>query len=283
MALRRAAAAAASRRLCSGAPTFPAFAPPGADAFGLDMLREKKLRDARRRAEAEAAEAERARLAALPTVTVDADDAAELVWFSGGPEQASEIGEHVKVLPNFVTEAEEAEILRVIEGRLGGKSWEVAHLDSLIRSYREIYVPKSDAQAAGLRRVDDFVEQRFAHSFPLTDVYHFLEYKPEGYVRPHFDNEAESSHVVAGLSLSDTRVMTLTRDGHPDIELLLPPRSLYVLSGPCRYKWLHGIDYKPGRSVHNETALFFKGGRVAGSQKKARHCVVVRGKPLSES
>eukprot|EP01063_Lacrimia_lanifica_P016054 TRINITY_DN22680_c0_g1_i1.p1 TRINITY_DN22680_c0_g1~~TRINITY_DN22680_c0_g1_i1.p1 ORF type:complete len:290 (+),score=91.08 TRINITY_DN22680_c0_g1_i1:43-912(+) len=264
------------------APTFapPGFAPFGADgggvgagAVGLAMVQKKRAREAAAR---EAAASLRA-LENAVEIDVDMADAAALVHFGGGAAQAEALRGHVQVIPEFVTADEAAEVEQVIDGHLGAAAWESAHIDSLIRSYREMYVDCAAAPHPALQRLQEHLQR--GSDVPMADFFHFLEYKPEGYVRPHLDNPAESSHIVAGLSLGDARVMTLTLNGAAPVQLLLPPRSLYVLSGPCRYEWLHAIDYRPGAEIHNSPRIHFRGGVVKGWTRGVRRCVVMRGKP----
>eukprot|EP01061_Rhynchopus_euleeides_P026994 TRINITY_DN43971_c0_g1_i1.p1 TRINITY_DN43971_c0_g1~~TRINITY_DN43971_c0_g1_i1.p1 ORF type:complete len:261 (+),score=79.80 TRINITY_DN43971_c0_g1_i1:96-878(+) len=249
------------------------------DAFAQCLLQAKRERQDEHRRQSDSLLREQEWAASAGEVEVDTSDPHSLIHWGGGDAQRDAMSPYVSVIPDFVTPAEEEDLAGLIKTHLGGVSWESAHIDSLIRSYREGYVKKAEAVCPALQRLDAHVEEKYA--IPLTDHYHFLEYRPDGYVKPHFDNEAESSHVVAGLSLLDTRVMTLTKEGEDSIELLLPPRSLYVLSGPCRYTWLHGVDCKPGREIHRLPEVFFKGMKVKGCLRGGRRCVVVRGTPLS--
>lgn len=71
------------------------------------------------------------------------------------------------------------------------------------------------------------------------------EYLPGQGISAHTDCIPCFGETIASLSLGDSVVMTFRHaatDAH--LELVLPARSLLVLSGPARYDWLHAI---PGR------------------------------------
>ncbi|KAJ9442046.1 hypothetical protein DIPPA_08680 [Diplonema papillatum] len=268
--------------------------PPAAGVadVGRAMLQRKRGRAAQAAARRDTAEAARGKV--LPAVRVDFGAAAQLIhceWPPGSPADAAadDALTNVQLLPNYVTPDEEGEILRTIEAHLGGEPWETAHADQLIRGYREKYVHRDLLTACiPLRRFYDFAA---GISQPSEDL-HFLEYTPEGYVRPHLDNPDNSSTFVAGLSLESPRVMYLTpkfategpdaqsmlpgRD-YPFVSIVLPPRSVYVLTGACRYSWLHSIDYLPNDSVHLDDRLHFKGGVLEGEHRRSRKCVILRG------
>ncbi len=58
-------------------------------------------------------------------------------------------------------------------------------------------------------------------------------------VEPHIDRE-EYGPVVAGLTLTSSRVFQLTK-GTSRFEVLLLPGDLYVMTGAARYRWRHSI------------------------------------------
>ena len=75
---------------------------------------------------------------------------------------------------------------------------------------------------------------------------HLIDLAPSGFIAPHVDSVKFSGELIAGLSLMSTRVMRLTRESGEGedgdvIELLLQPRSLYLLTGPLRYDFAHEV------------------------------------------
>lgn len=117
------------------------------------------------------------------------------------------------------------------------------------------------------------VAQQYSPNVPLADRVHFLQLDANGIIKAHADEERNSSSLVAGLCFTSARVMTLTKprndaekergkfagscggdddvkkkeqhdEEHDDgfIELLIQPRSLYILAGSARYEWFHSVD-----------------------------------------
>ena len=73
---------------------------------------------------------------------------------------------------------------------------------------------------------------------------HLIDLAPDGLIAPHVDSVKFSGGLIAGLSLMSPRVMRLTPEPGKEggvIELLLEPRSLYVLTGPLRYDFAHEV------------------------------------------
>ena len=69
------------------------------------------------------------------------------------------------------------------------------------------------------------------------------EYLPGQGISSHVDCEPCFEDTIVSLSLRSGCVMDFTRRSNPKekIPLWLPPKSLIVLQGEARYKWMHGI------------------------------------------
>lgn len=63
-------------------------------------------------------------------------------------------------------------------------------------------------------------------------------------IAPHVDLLRRYADGVVGCSVVGGCVMTFTRIGreHERYDVYLPPRSIYILSGPARWDWTHGIE-----------------------------------------
>lgn len=82
---------------------------------------------------------------------------------------------------------------------------------------------------------------------------HELGLKQCDFSGPHIDSVKFSGGIIAGLSMLSPRVLRLVEQTHENIvrgtsstagrtfELILPRRSLYILSGPFRYNYTHEI------------------------------------------
>ncbi len=78
---------------------------------------------------------------------------------------------------------------------------------------------------------------------------HVLDLQPEpsGRIDNHVDSVKFSGEVVAGLSLLSPAVMRLRHETSDRVvDLFLPERSLYILSGESRYNWGHAIVSREG-------------------------------------
>merc|ERR550525_764024 len=71
------------------------------------------------------------------------------------------------------------------------------------------------------------------------------EYAPSQGINPHTDKTHCFGPVIPGLSLFSSCVIEF-REKLTGMEksVLLIPRSLFVLTGPSRYEWSHGISKK---------------------------------------
>lgn len=100
-------------------------------------------------------------------------------------------------------------------------------------------------------------------------------------IKPHVDSIKFSGGIVAGVSLLSHAVMKLQHD-HEDchyptqqeqdvetahqaeVELFLPRRSLYILSGPARYQFAHSIE-------ENSSIRHYRGGGEDGEPSSLAH------------
>jgi 2-oxoglutarate-Fe(II)-dependent oxygenase superfamily protein len=61
-------------------------------------------------------------------------------------------------------------------------------------------------------------------------------------ITSHIDRRGNFGNVIAGLTLGSSRLLELTREESSDrVRILLLPGDLYVLKGPARHAWKHGI------------------------------------------
>lgn len=94
------------------------------------------------------------------------------------------------------------------------------------------------------------------------------EYLPGQGIANHIDCTPCFNDTIISLSLLSPCVMDLISKHSPQtkIELLLPPRSLVVLSGESRYLWTHGIA---GRKIDDfEGAIIKRSRRISLTFRK---------------
>jgi hypothetical protein len=146
--------------------------------------------------------------------------------------------------------------------------------------------------AAALGRCREAAKE-YLPMIPLQERIHFIRIHGAGFIRAHVDESRNSSGIVAGLTLSTARVMSLT---HPTkfpgarIDMLLAPGSFYILTGSARYEWLHSVDWVDDDADHNsrmraspmgnagsegDEVVF--AGRPTGLRRGVRTGIIMRG------
>ncbi|GBG32680.1 Alpha-ketoglutarate-dependent dioxygenase alkB-like 7, mitochondrial [Hondaea fermentalgiana] len=140
------------------------------------------------------------------------------------------------------------------------RKYQEDHWDAVIVGYKEIERAMPlwpPALASVLQRMQDFVQRYLEEHVervngPLEYLPpHIIDLAADGEIRPHVDSIKFSGEVVAGLSLLSTRTMSLRKgrdDPHaytkdePAVDLLLPPRSLYILCNRARFDMGHSVE-----------------------------------------
>ena len=69
------------------------------------------------------------------------------------------------------------------------------------------------------------------------------EYVHHQGIGPHIDPPDTFGPEIYGISLGSPAVMRFSRKGYNNIDVLLNPRSLLVMTGESRYLWHHEIPY----------------------------------------
>ena len=89
------------------------------------------------------------------------------------------------------------------------------------------------------------------------------EYLPGQRLIPHRDRISYFKDVIIGVSLNSGTVMQFIsmKDNKQKKEIYIPRKSLYIMEGEARNKWLHGI---PGRKKDNINGKFvFRDVRIS--------------------
>ncbi|XP_038627713.1 alpha-ketoglutarate-dependent dioxygenase alkB homolog 7, mitochondrial [Tachyglossus aculeatus] len=145
------------------------------------------------------------------------------------------------VRPDFLSVDEEAALSRELDPQLRRRRYQFDHWDAAIHGFRETEKSRwSEPSRAILQRVR---AAAFDPNQPQLPLVHVLDLDQSGYIKPHVDSVKFCGSTIAGLSLLSASVMRLvdSRDPQQWLELLLEPRSLYILRGPARYDFSHQI------------------------------------------
>lgn len=170
------------------------------------------------------------------------------------------------VYRNVVTEEQASVISEEILGqRMRRRRYEKGHWDSVITDYREMELydihelveamenePDPNIQASDVQttiakafwKIRNHLQQNHATSTSTKWLpCHAIDLKQDGQLSAHVDSVRFSGHMVAGLSLLSPAIMRLKEDQESDqfVDLCLPPRSLYVLTGVGRYEYSHEL------------------------------------------
>jgi alkylated DNA repair protein alkB family protein 7 len=147
------------------------------------------------------------------------------------------------------------------------RRYEKGHWDSVIQNYREVelFDEEIDNLNLFLQPIRQFIEERHDTSCSTDPSLHFsgtwlpchaIDLHKDGELNAHVDSVRFSGNLVAGLSLLSDAIMRLkpssdssSNDASQEkgdssneyIDLFLPRRSLYVLSGMSRYEYTHEL------------------------------------------
>ena len=172
-----------------------------------------------------------------------------LVDFSAAPPGLREC---VRVIPEFVTRDEERALAAELDPIFARQRYRRDHWDGVITGYKETERPAwaREGNAAVVERARRAITAGGGGDVAAWLPTHAIELEPSGEIRPHVDSVKFSGGFVAGVSLLSAAIMTLERadvgaeraaDTVDTVRLLLPPRSLYVLSGAARFEFTHRI------------------------------------------
>ncbi|XP_072024484.1 alpha-ketoglutarate-dependent dioxygenase alkB homolog 7, mitochondrial-like isoform X2 [Amphiura filiformis] len=151
------------------------------------------------------------------------------------------VTKNFKVIKNFINEEEEKSMLKEAETYLKRLRYEYDHWDNAIHGYRETEKSRwNDTNKAVLQRVRDAA---FEPGVPQLVLVHVLDLAKDGYIKPHVDSVKFCGSTVTGLSLLSSSIMRLANEKDPKqwVNILLEPRSLYIMTGQARYDFTHEI------------------------------------------
>lgn len=111
------------------------------------------------------------------------------------------------------------------------------------------------------------------HDYNITDTssteLQMNEYSPESTLRYHYDNTVNYKEVIFGVSLVCDCCLYFVNTHGQEHKIVVPARSLYLMTGPARYQFKHGIK---------ENSLLFGDRRVSMTYR-----TIIYGSPSSTS
>nr|XP_036671994.1 alpha-ketoglutarate-dependent dioxygenase alkB homolog 7, mitochondrial [Drosophila suzukii] len=195
-------------------------------------------------------------------------------YFGKWPEiEQQEFRKHMRIITDFISESEEQQLHEEIEPYMSRLRYEFDHWDDAIHGFRETerkkWFPKNREILERVRQV--------AFDGAVMPYVHILDLAPDGVIKPHVDSTRYCGTTISGISLLSDSVMRLVRTdaqrynqqatgtateleskgSEPDAayrhqpaaslennfyaDLLLPRRSLYIMSHTARYNFTHEI------------------------------------------
>lgn len=157
---------------------------------------------------------------------------------------------------DFVSRGEERELVALADEKLADEPYVEHHYDGVISGYRECGVPildihRAEAAAAVQRQreaawsVTHGAKRRGIGMFPHVQV---IDMPASGRINAHRDNMKMFGEFTAGLNLLSSAVMrfvpcpTADETVHlPAFDVVLRPRSLYVMHGKLRWQYTHAV------------------------------------------
>ncbi|XP_046402344.1 alpha-ketoglutarate-dependent dioxygenase alkB homolog 7, mitochondrial [Ischnura elegans] len=173
------------------------------------------------------------------------------------------------IVDNFVSESEEDSMMDELKPVLKEMHYEFDHWDDAIHGYRETerlkWSPKNMQIIERVRRI------AFPSETSHIPLVHVLDLAEEGFIKPHIDSVRFCGDIIAGISLLSSSVMRLVHEKEKSkcVDVLLPRRSLYIMTGTARYDYTH--------ELLNKEMSIFKNEKV---QRGRRLSIICRNMPL---
>ena len=198
------------------------------------------------------------------------------------PESTEIPAKSLHLIENAVSEEEEQTLINYLHNRFKNKKYQGAHWDSVITRYREmecVHIPE-DVDKIVLK-IQDTINEATGKDFTFLNPHAIDLAEKGGFIGPHIDSVKFSGEIVAGLSLQSSRLMELVhseKDAYMEpktllptypksVELVLHPRSLYILTDLLRYNYTHQIygatkRLKEGEEQHEEPLHYRYNGKT---------------------
>ena len=174
--------------------------------------------------------------------------------------------EGLSIVPNFLTELEEASILDALdtEPQENGRGWKESQSGRRKQDFgpqanfkkRKVKLgPLDDPGWIGVHPEYSVLQVKIPTLAPLGGQCPFqvaqwsaLDYSPNSgsNLDPHVDDSWIWGGRILGVSMASSCTMSFltaqTKDGAVvEVQAVLPQRSLFIMQGPARSQWLHGI------------------------------------------
>ncbi|XP_077980960.1 alpha-ketoglutarate-dependent dioxygenase alkB homolog 7, mitochondrial-like [Glandiceps talaboti] len=169
-----------------------------------------------------------------------------------------------KIQLDFITEDEEQSLSKEIDTYMKRLRYEYDHWDDAIHGYRETEFSRwSQRNSQIIQRVRDIA---FPDNVAQLSQVHVIDLAKDGYIKPHIDSVRFCGNTITGLSLLSPSIMRLVHDKnkHIQIDVLLHPRSLYIMRDTVRLDYTH--------EILQDSESYFKGQHVPRDRRLSIMC-----------
>jgi alkylated DNA repair dioxygenase AlkB len=196
----------------------------------------------------------------------------DLFGYGDSKETANEIAiEGLTYMPNFLSKVEHDQLLKDIDNNnwLPDLKRRVQHYGYKY-DYRSRIINKSmhiGAIPIWAQEVANKLKNQSLINY-LPDQVIVNEYMPGQGIANHVDCEPCFGDTIVSISLGGSCVMNFTNLNDPRIisKILLEPKSVIILTGDARYKWMHGIKLVKSDLVNN--VKYYRQRRVSLTFRK---------------
>lgn len=151
-----------------------------------------------------------------------------------------------RMIENFLSMEEEVRLLKTIDqGTWEGDGDKFRRVQQYgVRYDYKAHKVDVEAKAPEIPLFLHFVIERISPfvSTAIRQVF-INEYIHHQGIGPHIDPPETFGPEIFGVSLGSPAVMRFSREGYANVDVLLKPRSLMVMTGESRYLWKHEIPY----------------------------------------
>ncbi|XP_045135841.1 alpha-ketoglutarate-dependent dioxygenase alkB homolog 7, mitochondrial-like isoform X2 [Portunus trituberculatus] len=145
-------------------------------------------------------------------------------------ETIASVSSSFTVVPDMVTEAEEAMLMKEVEPHLKRLKYEFDHWDDAIHGFREVERSRWSQQISCI--LDRICKTAFPDTCQQLPQTHVLDLAKSGVIKPHVDSVRFCGNTISGLCLLSDAVMRLRHVKLEDqvVDVLVKRRSLYIMS-----------------------------------------------------
>jgi len=152
----------------------------------------------------------------------------------------------LKIIEDFLSKEEEKSLLDKIEnGGWEGDGEKIRRVQQFgVRYDYKTHQVDHEAKAPEIPKFLHFLIERISPFISTAIRQVFVnEYVHHQGIGPHIDPPDTFGPEIFGVSLGSPAVMRFSREEYDNVNVLLNPRSLLIMSGESRYLWKHEIPY----------------------------------------